>query len=356
MNSTVNYTKSSFIIDVIKDPFRKSIIQIIKELITLTVLHKEIPGHYFSGYLYKKDVSQVENYLPLKRAGKIVPGLNDQKLKEVLDNKLYFNLFYGQFNIKIPKIVMFNHGNTFCRNNESFRILNVDDFVFRLRELFTLNSSMDSVFIKKTYASSKGTDIYKINSDEVFINDKIQGIYLDVIRSEYVFQETIIQHSVINQLNTSSVNTIRMDTLLDNDGKVHVLSGYMRMSLKDHYVDNISRGGAMAIVDLNSGTLKKYAYPGFKNSGTKLLTKHPKTGTVFEGFKLPYIKEAIDLVSRAALLMPGLRIIGWDVAISTTGPVIVEGNSDYAIRVNDQAYGGYLAHPVFRAILDENHL
>ena len=54
--------------------------------------------------------------------------------------------------------------------------------------------------------------------------------------------------------------------------------------------------------------------------------------------------------------MPGLRIIGWDVAISITGPIIVEGNSDYAIRVNDQAYGGYLAHPVLKEILDENHL
>lgn len=356
MNRIIKYNVAKILKELRSDSDCKPLLSIFKELLRLFFIHHEFPGHYFSGYLFKKDVSQVENYLPLKRAGKIVPGLNDQKLKEVLDNKLYFNLFYGQFNIKIPKIVMFNHGNTFCRDNESFRILNVDDFVFRLRELFTLNSSMDSVFIKKTYASSKGTDIYKINSYEVFINDKIQGIYLDVTRSEYVFQETIIQHSVINQLNSSSVNTIRMDTLVDNDGKVHVLSGYMRMSLKDHYVDNISRGGAMAIVDLNSGKLKKYAYPGFKNSGTKLLTKHPKTGTVFEGFKLPYIKEAIDLVSRAALLMPGLRIIGWDVAISTTGPVIIEGNSDYAIRVNDQAYGGYLAHPVFKEIIDENHL
>ena len=356
MNRIVKYNIAKILKELRSDSDCKPLFSIFKELLRLFFIHREFPGHYFSGYLFKKDVTHVENYLPLKRAGKIVPGLNDQKLKEVLDNKLYFNLFYGQFNIKIPKTLMFNHGNTFCRDNESFRILNVDDFVFRLRELFTLNSSMDSIFIKKTYASSKGTDIYKINSDEVFINDKIQGIYLDVTRSEYVFQETIIQHSVINQLNSSSVNTIRIDTLLDNDGKVHVLSGYMRMSLKDQYVDNISRGGAMAIVDMNSGTLKKYAYPGFKNSGTKLLTKHPKTGTVFEGFKLPYIKEAIDLVSRAALLMPGLRIIGWDVALSTTGPVIVEGNSDYAIRANDQAYGGYLSHPVFKEILDENHL
>ena len=51
--------------------------------------------------------------------------------------------------------------------------------------------------------------------------------------------------------------------------------------------------------------------------------------------------------------MPGLRIVGWDVGIGETGPVLIEGNSDYEITGNDIADGGYRANPVFRKVLRE---
>jgi glutathione synthase/RimK-type ligase-like ATP-grasp enzyme len=68
---------------------------------------------------------------------------------------------------------------------------------------------------------------------------------------------------------------------------------------------------------------------------------------------IPFIPEAKDLVTKAASLMPGLRLIGWDVAIGENGPILVEGNSDYGLRGNDMHYGGYRTHPVFKKILEE---
>jgi len=252
---------------------------------------------------------------------------------------------------------MFNYGKTFYLGNEIFTISSEGEFVLRIKELFDLNPSSNSIFLKKIYAGSKGADIYKFRVDEIKKNRLfIQKVYRSVIKSEFVFQETIIQHTVMNMLNPYSVNTIRMDTFLDKEGKVNVLSGLLRMSLKKHYVDNISSGGCRVGIDLVSGALKKYGYPDFINAGNKVFTCHPETGIVFEDFKLPFIEEAKDLISRAASLMPGLRIIGWDVAITETGPIIIEGNSDYDIRLNDLAYGGYLAHPVLRNVLVETKL
>jgi hypothetical protein len=51
--------------------------------------------------------------------------------------------------------------------------------------------------------------------------------------------------------------------------------------------------------------------------------------------------------------MPGLRLVGWDVAIGESGPVLIEGNSDYDISGNDLTEGGYLANPRFRKVLHE---
>jgi hypothetical protein len=304
--------------------------------------------------MFKDGFSNIESYLPVKLAAKIAPRLNDQRLKEVLDNKLYFYLFFKQFNIDTPKVVMFNHGENFARDGKNFSVLNPRDFTILLKDLFEQHS-LDSVFLKRIYASSKGADIYKICSDEIESNpEQLKLIYENIVRSEFLFQETVKQHSILNNLNPSSVNTIRIDTLLGSDGRVNVLSGYIRMSLNDHFVDNIGSGGCMVGVDMESGRLRKFAMSDFNHNPTKLYTCHPITKTVFEGFQLPMIQEAKGLVERAAALMPGLRIVGWDVAIAENGPVIIEGNSDYGIRGNDLAYGGYLAHPEFKRVLHED--
>ena len=55
--------------------------------------------------------------------------------------------------------------------------------------------------------------------------------------------------------------------------------------------------------------------------------KHPLTGFDFNSIKkIPYVPEAIEMVKKAALLIPDLRYIGWDVAITDNGPLIIEGN------------------------------
>ena len=51
--------------------------------------------------------------------------------------------------------------------------------------------------------------------------------------------------------------------------------------------------------------------------------------------------------------MPGLRLVGWDVAVGESGPILIEGNSDYIIRGNDFTDEGYLANTTFRKVLHE---
>ena len=54
---------------------------------------------------------------------------------------------------------------------------------------------------------------------------------------------------------------------------------------------------------------------------------HPITGVRFEGFEIPFFNEAVDLCKRAAMVVPQVQYVGWDVAITPSGPVIIEGNS-----------------------------
>jgi hypothetical protein len=125
------------------------------------------------------------------------------------------------------------------------------------------------------------------------------------------------------------------------------------MSVNNNWVDNISSGGCQVGIVLLTGKLKKYGYTLIKNNGVKVLTEHSLTKTTFENFNIPFFPQAKELVLKAASYMPGLRLVGWDVAIGESGPVLIEGNSDYDICGNDLADGGYLANTTFRKVLRE---
>jgi hypothetical protein len=245
---------------------------------------------------------------------------------------------------------MYNFKRMFAIADKSVIVDSVKDF-FELLDMVFLNTSGDSIIIKKTCASSGGSNIYKVYHHQLQTAPQtISEIYHIVIMSEFLFQECVRQHPEMNKLSPSSLNTLRMDTFIDGEGKIDIISGMVRMSGTNNYVDNISSGGCFVAIDINNGKLKKCAY---NITGTRVLLQHPVTNTIFEDFTIPYFFEAKELVIKTASLMPELRLVGWDVGISENGPLIIEGNSDYEIRGSDFAYGGYRTNKTFRKVLHE---
>jgi glutathione synthase/RimK-type ligase-like ATP-grasp enzyme len=53
---------------------------------------------------------------------------------------------------------------------------------------------------------------------------------------------------------------------------------------------------------------------------------HPITGTGIVGFQVPLWDESLRLTQEAAKLVPEVAYVGWDVAVTPDGPVLVEGN------------------------------
>jgi hypothetical protein len=355
MALTNSFERLNMLMKVLKDPERKSLLRITYETMTLLITYRELPVHYFSRFLFKENIRNFRDYLPNKfLAEKIIPVFNDKNVKEVLDNKLYFDFYYRQFNVNLPTILMYNFKQMFVIGNKNVIVNDVSDFTALLKETFENNHACDSVLIKKTCASSGGANIFKLYPNQLLSDpETINKIYSIVINSEFLFQENVKQHPELMRLNHSCLNTIRMDTFIDKNGKISIVSGHIRMSINNNHVDNISSGGCFVSVDLQTGRLRKYGYTTIKNGASKALTQHPVTKTVFENFVIPYFNESRELVLKTAACMPGLRLVGWDVAIGENGPIIIEGNSDYEIRGSDFADGGYLNNPTFRKVLHE---
>jgi hypothetical protein len=147
----------------------------------------------------------------------------------------------------------------------------------------------------------------------------------------YILQRRIIQDDRMGVINPNALNTLRIVTV-NKDGNPYVLSSVLRVGTsKTENVDNWSAGG-LAIGIKENGFLKKY---GFYNPAYGIKAEaHPDTKIVFSEFRIPMYKEALELACKAHRCFCGIRAIGWDIAISDSGLVFVEGNDNFGICVH----------------------
>lgn len=139
-------------------------------------------------------------------------------------------------------------------------------------------------------------------------------------------EEFIIQHSVINALSPSAVNTVRIFTQLNAHNEVEILGCRQRISINSK-VDNLAAGNIAAPIDENTGLING---PGVYSDITKEDEwQHPITKVDLIGFQVPFWEQTISMVKKAALAHPQNRSIGWDVVITENGPGLIEGNHDW---------------------------
>lgn len=162
--------------------------------------------------------------------------------------------------------------------------------------------------------------------------------------NDVICQALIKQHSELSRLNPTSVNTLRILSLVLH-GKVHVLSSVLRMGMNGARVDNASSGGIVCGIRPN-GQLKEVAYDTCAN----LFLKHPQ-GTAFESVTIPNFNECIEIVNSLAKRFCSIsRLISWDLAIGEDGrPILIEFNITYGQMDFHQLCNG----PIFGDLTDE---
>jgi hypothetical protein len=138
-------------------------------------------------------------------------------------------------------------------------------------------------------------------------------------------EEFVTQHPSLMELSPSGLNTVRIFTQL-NGSNVDILGARLRVSVNSP-VDNMGAGNIAAYVNTDTGIVSG---PGVYSDITKNETKiHPITGKAILNFQIPYWKEVLEMTRQAAVLYPQNRSIGWDIAITATGPELIEGNHNW---------------------------
>lgn len=172
----------------------------------------------------------------------------------------------------------------------------------------------------KPGASSGGFGVNKVFKKDF---SSVEAMY-DQLKAEDigVVEDVLQQHEVMNQMNPHAINTLRIVTILNETGP-HIVYAHIRIGNSDRPVDNLHSGGMFAPIDLEKGVIQYPAYDKARHT----YTEHPRTHTTIQGFAIPHWEEAKAMCLEATRIVPQMRYVGWDVAITPTGPVFVEGNN-----------------------------
>ena len=226
----------------------------------------------------------------------IVTRLNNKEYYHILDNKIEFNNKFGEY---------------LGRKWLDMSTASLDDFKAFLEGL--------DIIISKPSAEACGRGVEKINvldyptAEALF--EHLKGL------NSGLLEEFVVQHEDVSKLYPLSVNTYRIVTVL-TEGVPHIVYAFIRIGNGGRFVDNINAGGMAAPVNIETGIIE---YPAFDKDSIYYET-HPYTNCPIKGYQLPQWNKAVETVLKAATVVPEVGYVGWDVAATKDGVVLIEGN------------------------------
>ncbi len=332
----------------LKDKRKKNILKMFWEASYLWVSKREIPFYYFK-YQYRKSVTNFKDYLSTKEGAQIQKSqlFHKDELISIMSNKLSFSIYCKKNRLPIAKMVSYNLDSNFFFEGKVFKVKNSEDLFAFFSHVFD-KTALQNIFIKPL-AQYGGTGCFKINKNN--LKDSVEHYSKNMIGIGCIHEEVIHQHEDINKIHKNCINSVRLLTYIDQNNNTNIIVAYMRFGIGKSVVDNVSSGGFQIGVNLETGTLQEKGHQDMEFGGAELY-KHPTSGFIFKNFKIPYFKEILDLTNKASGFLPD-RIIGWDIAITPNGPVLIEANEYPSIFGPDIIYGGLKKHPKIKELLLE---
>jgi len=337
-------------------PDSKSKMRQLGEIMWLGLKYGFSPIEYeaYRFYLKDKKMTEMLTYMSNQEVtSKLRPLIYDERMLVILNNKLLFHRFYGASGIALPKFMGFFHPESGF-TNDTLPLRNLDDF-----KRWIQREGINQFFVKPC-GGKQGFGvmaIYRIlphgnsyifedaEGQEWKLEKLIDGLSLrakETRYSGYILEEVVEQHPLLNRVNQSSLNTCRLLTLKLPDNTVEAPFAIARFGRKNSYVDSWSQGGIAYGVEMDTGKLTRGSFnPQWGTTRTD--PSHPDTEVNLQGLSLPYWEETIAQVKKAASITPGIKSIGWDVAITPDGPLIIEGNSTWSPIAIQSLNGGLLS-------------
>ena len=248
---------------------------------------------YFRGNYINLSKSQKDTFVTTKTFYKIHNYLNDSKYLTCFNNKLIFNSIFRDY-LRRSYINLLE-----CSKLDFMNFLSGKNVVFA-----------------KIPDGFGGHGVSRLVLKEY----DLEKLYKQLLKNgQYLIEEEIVQCKELNKINPNVVCSFRVITLYKN-GKVYILNNALRVNKDSSEIIGCTNDLYFSFNEdgiIDSNVIDDYG---------QIYKMHPLTGMEFKRVKLDFVKEAFEMCKKAALRIPQVRYVGWDVAFTDKGPLIIEGN------------------------------
>lgn len=223
---------------------------------------------------------------------------------------------------------------------ESIKIEGFEDYPQYLQYVST-----HSEFLLKALEGSLGQGISK-----VIVNPEMdkKKLFFEILQnSPCVLEDYIIQCDELAAFNSHSVNTVRFAMYTHDDGSITDIYAMFRTGVGDTIIDNASMGGIACAVDTETGIVISDGYT--KTCGEHFI-EHPESHIKYKGFQIPRWDELKQTCYEASKLVPQFKMVGWDMALTDDGWVVIEANSRPNINTIQMCLGHGLRDKIEKTV------
>lgn len=291
---SLNYKKMNKIVEIISKENKKSKLYIKFDIFINFLKYGCGYTDYYRGNFINLTKKEKQTFATAKNFYKVLHYLNNYDYVSIFHDKLIFNKFFSEY-LKRDYINL---------RKESFE--KYEQFL----------EEKDVVFAKDALGEG-GHGITKIITKEV---KNKKELYEELIKNkQFLIEEEIIQSKELNEINPKVVNSFRVVTLV-KDGKAYILNNALRVNQFDSEIIGCTNDLYFSFSE--DGKIDSKVIDDYGN----IYKRHPLTNKEFNKVVVKDVKKAFEMCKKAALEVPQVRYVGWDVAFSDKGPVIVEGN------------------------------
>lgn len=163
----------------------------------------------------------------------------------------------------------------------------------------------------------------------------------------YLLQPRVVPHQLLRPFMPGpGLGTVRVFSFLDTTGRVSIPFAGLRIPAAGAECDNQRHDALGAPIDVATGVLGEAIGRTIERPISHPIARHPETGAYFAGSVIPCWAEVRSLVHSAAQAFHLLPALGWDVAITPGGPLLVETNwqfaSSFAERLTNRGWADEL--------------
>ena len=254
-------------------------------------------------HMQKMDIKKIETFLTDEELVAAEKKLNDDAYRKYFNNKLLFYERFGSFmkrDVISLRDITENYLLSFVKKHKRVALKPVDKYA--------------GIGFSTAYADRVGNVIFSKDTPS----------FEEMQKQLYIAEDYVYQHKAYSDVYPKSLNTLRVTTYIDSDGKPDILFVVNQFGSEGSITDNDDIKGIWCVTDKETGIIK-VCEEDEKNGF--VYDTHPDTNIKFSGFQNPYFEEVKKTALRAALVVPKCRLVGWDIAVREDGEiVIIEGN------------------------------